>query len=102
MDAIVEEAARIAKRNNVEIYRENDFLVTDLFPASITEGKHVLVIYKGETRQEYLDLKIRKGQLVASNQYTGEAREEIAHQFGAMLSYPEWKIDSLISNNSSG
>ena len=102
MDAIVEEAARIAKRNNVEIYRENDFLVTDLFPASITEGKHVLVIYKGETRQEYLDLKIRKGQLVASNQYTGEARKEIARQFGAMLSYPEWKIDGLIGNNSSG
>lgn len=101
MDALVEEAARIAKRNNVEIYRENDFLVTDLFPPSITEGKHVLVIYKGETRQEYLDLKIRKGQLVASNQYAGEAREEIARRFGAMLSYPEWKIDELISNNSS-
>ena len=101
MDAIVEEAARIAKRNNVEIYRENDFLVTGLFPASITEGKHVLVIYKGETMQEYLDLKIRKAQLVASNQYAGEAREEIAHRFGAMLSYPEWKIDELISNNGS-
>ena len=101
MDALIEDAARIAKRNNVEIYRENDFLVTDLFPASITEGKHVLVIYKGETRQEYLDLKIRKGQLVASNQYTGEARKEIARRFGAMLSYPEWKIDELISKNSS-
>ena len=102
MDALIEEAAPIAKRNNVEIYRENDFLVTDLFPASITEGKHVLVIYKGDTKQEYLDLKIRKGQLVASNQYAGEAREEIARRFGAMLSYPEWKIDELISNNSSG
>ena len=102
MDALTEEAVRIAKRNNVEIYRENDFLVTDLFPASITEGKHVMVIYKGETKQEYLDLKIRKRQLVVSNQYAGEAREEIARRFGAMLSYPEWKIDELISNNSSG
>ncbi|HIN61175.1 MAG TPA: hypothetical protein EYM89_00275 [Candidatus Marinimicrobia bacterium] len=102
MDALIEEAAPIAKRNNVKIYRENDFLVTDLFPASITEGKHVLVIYKGDTKQEYLDLKIRKGQLVASNQYAGEGREEIARRFGAMLSYPEWKIDELISNNSSG
>ena len=101
MDALIEEAAHIAKRNNVEIYRENDFLVTDLFPASITEGKHVMVIYKGETKQEYLDLKIRKRQLVASNQYASEAREEIARRFGAMLSYPEWKIDELISNNSS-
>jgi len=99
MDALIKEATRVAKRNNVEIYRENDFLVTDLFPASITDGKHVLVIYKGETKQEYLDLKIRKAQLVASNQYTGQAREEIARRLGAMLSYPEWKINELISNN---
>lgn len=101
MDALVEEADRVAKRNNVEIYRENDFLVTDLFPPSITEGKHVLVIYKGETKQAYLDLKARKAQLVASDQYTGEAREEIARRFGEMLSYPEWKINELIGKNSS-
>ncbi len=99
MDALIEEATRVAKRNNVEIYRENDFLVTDLFPASITNGKHVLVIYKGETKQKYLDLKNRKSRLVASNQYTGQAREEIARRLGAMLSYPEWKINELISHN---
>ncbi|MBH18425.1 MAG: hypothetical protein CMD91_02550 [Gammaproteobacteria bacterium] len=101
MDALIEEATRVAKRNNVEIYREKDFLVTDLFPASVTDGKHVLVIYKGETKQEYLDLKIKKAKLVASNQYTGLAREEIARQFGAMLSYPKWKINELINNNNS-
>ena len=99
MDALIEEATRVAKRNNVEIYRENDFLVTDLFPASITNGKHVLVIYKGETKQKYLDLKNRKSRLVASNQYTDQAREEIARRLGVMLSYPEWKINELISHN---
>ena len=101
MDALIEEAIRVAKRNNVEIYREQDFLVTDLFPASVTDGKHVLVIYKGNTKQEYLDLKIKKAKLVESNQYTGQAREDIARQFGSMLSYPKWKIDELISNNNS-
>ena len=100
MDARIKEATRVAKRTNVEIYRENDFLVTDLFAASITDGKHVLLIYKGETKQEYLDLKIQKAQLIASNQYTSQAREEIARRFGAMLSYPEWKINELISHNS--
>jgi hypothetical protein len=100
MDRLVEEAARVAQRNNVEIYREADFLVTDLFPPAITEGKHVLVIYKGETKQAYLDLKARKAQLVASDKYTGKAREDIARQFGTMLSYPEWKIDALIGKNS--
>ena len=99
MDAIIDEAKNVAKRNNVEIYREDDFLVTDLFPASVTEGKHVLLIYQGETKQEYLDLKVQKEQLIESNQYTDKARKEIARRFGEMLSYPEWKIDELISSN---
>ena len=52
MDALIEEAARVAKRNNVEIHREKEFLVTDLFPESVTNGKHVLLIYKGSTKEE--------------------------------------------------
>ena len=43
MDALVEEAAHMVKQNNVEMHRENNFLVPDLFPASITESKYVLV-----------------------------------------------------------
>ena len=42
MDALMDEATKIAARNRVKLHRETDFLVTDLFPASVTEGKHVL------------------------------------------------------------
>ena len=99
MDALIEEAARVAKRNNVEIHREKEFLVTDLFPESVTNGKHVLLIYKGSTKEEYMALKNKKAKLIELKQYKGQARKEIARQFGRMLSYPESKIDELINQN---
>jgi len=100
MDGLLEEARRIAANNHVEIYREDDFIVTDLFPAEITDGKHVLVIYKGNTLQEYLDLKMKKKRLVESGQYTSKARRTIARQMGALLSYPENKINELLMSDS--
>ncbi len=96
MDMLVEEAQRIAANNNVKIYREEDFLTTDLFSEGLTEGKHVLLIYKGNTLQEYLDLKAEKNDLINRNGYNGSAREEIARRFGRLLSYPEEKIDELL------
>jgi hypothetical protein len=98
IDALVDEAREIAARNGAEIYREADFLVTELFPAEITDGLEVLVIYKGQTLQEYLDLKERKRVLVESGLYEGEARTEIAREMGRLLSYPEEKITSLLTS----
>lgn len=98
-DALMEEAERIATNNKAEIFRETDFLVTDLFPADITEGKHVLLIYKGTTRQEYMDLKAEKQRLIDAGEYTGQAREDIARKMGALLSYPEEKINQLLSES---
>lgn len=96
MDALLEDAQRIAKDNKVELYREADFLVTDLFPTSATEGKQVLIIYQGTTKNEYLALKKRKAELVKAGKYTGAAREQIARQLGKLLSYPDAKIDALL------
>ena len=98
-DDLIEDARLIAEDNHVQIYRETDFLVTDLFPAEITEGKHVLLIYKGQTRQEYLDLKAEKERLIRSDQYHSKAREDIARRMGKLLSYPDTKIDSLLELN---
>ncbi len=60
MDALVEEAERNARDHHVELFRETAFLVTDLFPADLTEGKHVLLIYRGNTQREYMELKAEK------------------------------------------
>jgi hypothetical protein len=96
MDALVDDARRIAADNSVELYRETDFLVTDLFPASATRGKHVLLIYRGTAKDEYLALKQRKTELTATAKYTGKAREDIAREMGRLLSYPEAKIDEML------
>lgn len=96
-DDMMDDALVIAKRNGVEMWRETDFLVTDLYPADVAAGRHVLLIYTGDTLDEYLELKADKAKLVAAGEYEGEAREEIARRFGRLLSYPEAVIDDLIS-----
>ena len=96
MDALVEDALQIAADHNVEIYRESDFLVTDLFPEELTAGKDVLLIYRGDTRREYMELKAEKEGLVAAGQYDETARQDIARRFGKLLSYSDEKIDDLL------
>jgi hypothetical protein len=96
MDALVDEAKRIADAEQVMIYREVELIVTDLFPADVAVGKHVLLIYKGSTLEDYLALKRQKAELVESGNYTGELRKEIAREFGKLLSYPDSMIEEKI------
>ena len=100
MDDIMDDALVVAKRNGVEMWRETDFLVTDLYPADVAEGKHVLLIYKSDTLDRYLAIKADKAALVAAGEYESEAREEIARRFGRLLSYPESVIDDLLERQS--
>ena len=93
------DAVRIVREHGVEVYREPDLLVTDLFPADVAKGKEVLLIYKGSTLDEYQALKRRKKELVESGRYAGNAREELARQLGRLLSYPESGIDAQLRKN---
>jgi hypothetical protein len=102
MDALIHEAEKIAKDHDVEIYREADFLVTDLFSADLTEGTHVLLIFRGDTLQEYMELKAEKLRLERLGRYEGEARAGIARRFGALLSYSDEKIEALLQSKESG
>ena len=99
MNDFVGGAERIAQDEGVMLYRETDLIVTDLFPADVAAGKHVLLIYKGATLDEYLALKEKKSELVDSGSYAGEARRDIAKQFGKLLSYPDAVVEELINNN---
>ncbi len=96
MDAMMADARIVAERNEVLLYREAELIVTDLYPADVAAGKDVLLIYTGDTLQEYLKLKQDREALIASDQYSGAARREIAVRFGRMLSYPQAVIDELI------
>lgn len=97
MDHLMADAEIIAERNQVEIWRETDFLVTDLYPADVAEGKHVLLIYTGDTLDRYLAIKADKKALQDTGAYEGAAREEIARRFGRLLSYPAPVIDDLLA-----
>ena len=96
MDDVMADAQIIAERNAVLIWRETDFLVTDLYPADVALGKHVLLIYTGDTLEQYQSLKADKEKLIATDEYHGQARENIARRFGRLLSYPEPVIDDLL------
>ncbi len=100
MDGVMDDAMVIAERNEVQMWRETDFLVTDLYPADVAEGKHVLLIYTGDTLDQYLALKADKARLVVAGEYDGAAREDIARRFGHLLSYPESVIDGLLEKQS--
>jgi len=98
MDNILHDAQVVADRNGVKLYRETDFLVTDLYPQDVAEGKHVLLVYTGDTLDQYLAIKAEKAHLVENDRYNGAAREDIARRFGRLLSYPDSVIDELIAN----
>lgn len=100
MDGVMDDALVIAERNKVQMWRETDFLVTDLYPADVAEGKHVLLIYTGDTLNRYLAIKADKARLVNKGEYEGAAREEIARRFGRLLSYPDAVIDDLLERQS--
>lgn len=97
MDAFMPEAEQVAARNHVKLYRERDLLVTDLFPQDVARGKEVLLIYQGTTLDEYLALKAEAQRLEQARRYTGKAREAIARRFGRLLSYPTWRINELLA-----
>lgn len=96
MDSLLTDALRIADDHGVEVFREKEFMVTDLFSPELTEGKEVLLIYRGETLARYLALKAEKERLLAEGQYDGAARTDLARRFGKLLSYSEEKIQALL------
>ncbi len=99
IEILLAEAEKVVEKNNVLLYREADLIVTDLFPADIAKGKEVLLIYQGNTIDQYLQLKADKNKLISENRYKGIEREEIARRFGRMLSYSSRKINQLLAEN---
>lgn len=99
MDFILPVVEDIVARNGVSFYRETDFLVTDLYPPEVTDGKEVIFIYKGDTLDQYLALKQKKARFLETGLYDLAARTRIATAFGKLLSYPDHTIDNLMAGN---
>lgn len=103
MDEFLPRAEQVARRNNVQLYREGDLIQTDLFPSDVALGKEVLLIYQGTAKDEYVALKAEAARLASEGKYESGSpeRESVSRRFARMLSYPTHHTNRLLAANSS-
>lgn len=87
-------------RQGIKYYREDDFLVTDMFPEERTTGKILLVLYKDdEVLDAYFEVKKYKQKLIDEDAYDLAARREVATRFGKLLSYRDEQIEFFLKRS---
>ncbi len=87
----------------LKLYREDEFPHTLLFPPEDTEGKTVVIIYKGHRLEQYLQLRsdIRASKL--GEWPEGKARmqqEALSRRMGRLLGYSVHGTNHLLEKNS--
>ena len=92
LDIVWEDYQTVAAAYEVSLFREQDFPVTSLFPASITEGKEVVIVYSGSRRVQYEQFKKDLGHMDP---------ESAARRFGRLLGYTPQGTNSLLMKNTS-
>lgn len=98
-NSFLPEFDRLCKKYGVRYYAEDEALLTDLFSLSLNQGKFNVIFYQDESAlQEYLDLKAEKEEAISTGTYA-ECRENIAHQYGKLLSYTDEGIQRLLDAN---
>jgi len=99
---IADKAERIAHSYGVKGHLEKELLVTDLFPASVTEGKWVILFYKEDaTLSAYQSLKARKNLLMSEKMLDDNASYQLAWDFAKLLSYPDAKVIEMLAKSKS-
>lgn len=99
-DEHLEHAKLICEEKATKWFKDDDALLTDLFPVSLNKDKYNLVFYKDEKYlKEYIELKERKKNLVKSGKYTPKQRYKLSYDFGKLLSYTDQDIDRMIEEN---
>jgi len=82
----------------IKSYLEKSLLLTDLQADDFTEGKWSILYYeKDEILEEYFKLKQVKEELQGDGHYDKAARTEVSRDFMRLLSYPEEKIEEILS-----
>lgn len=91
---------QICQQYGNRFYLEESPLLTDLFPISLNKGKYNIIYYRQEEDiRQYLALKKRKQQLLEQQAYQGEARRQIAVEYGRLLSYSPEAIERYLAQN---
>ena len=97
MDHFFPEAEAIAQEYSVSVFRESDLLQTDLFPAEMTLGKEVLILYQGLDLNAYNKLKADKKRWETDGVYTAQRQAEVARRLGRLLGYSPQGINRLLA-----
>ncbi len=86
----------VAEKHNLQVFREESFPVTLLFPSEATQGKSVIIIYKGDRLKQYEQFK---ADLLAYNGNDSKELEAFARRFGRLLGYSSQGINDLLQKN---
>ena len=90
LDKIWKDFQGIADSYEVSLFREKDFPVTSLFPASVTDGKEVVLIYRAPRLVQYEQFKNDRAEL---------EEEAAARRFGRLLGYTPQGTNELLMKN---
>lgn len=100
-DALVPFAQDACRRYGTKLYIEDEPFLCDLFPVSMNQGKHNILFYvEDHILDQYLRLKERKAALVAERAYFGGNRNQLALEYGRLLSYPAEVAKRMLAENS--
>ena len=91
---------KLARKYKVRFYVEDEPLLTDLFPVSMNRNRYNVIFYVDEEYlQAYLQLKENKRKMIDEGVYKGKARQDIAVNYGKLLSYSDEGIERLLRQN---
>jgi catechol 2,3-dioxygenase-like lactoylglutathione lyase family enzyme len=96
-DALWDEFESIAGQHEVKLFREDAFPETALFPAALTAGKSVILIYKGNRLTQYQQLK---SELSQADPTDVQRSEVLGRRFGRLLGYDSEGINRLLTKTS--
>ncbi|MEM9390167.1 MAG: hypothetical protein AAGA02_06820, partial [Bacteroidota bacterium] len=95
IDGLWKEFSGTAEKYDVQLHREDDFPVSALFPAEVTQGKSVVLIYKGDRLKQYEQWKSD----LKNVEDDSKEQEVLARRFGRLLGYSTQGINDLLSKN---
>lgn len=87
----------ISEKYQVQLYREDNFPSSMLFPAELTAGKEVVLIYTGNRLKQYQQWK---ADVLDSDRSDLKEQEALARRFGRLLGYSPQGINQLLASNS--
>ncbi|MEL7002561.1 MAG: VOC family protein [Bacteroidota bacterium] len=96
IDQLWDEFNQVARKYEVKLHREDDFPISRLFPGKLTEGKTVVLIYKGDRLVQYNQWQV---DLLSSDGNDRQAEETLARRFGRLLGYTPQGINQLLIKN---